>query len=208
MDEAQNENKALRHGFIYPVVCAFITALNYLNLVELFKAVGKRLSRDTDESVQYIRIAIDVFIILKWALVVFIWAAGVNSPLVTLFVGYLIATNIFTYFYRHIWEGPYDPSREGWRSRFYMLISSFVYNAVCYAYLYDVPFRSQFSVSNSISHTGSSALLSASRSVLVDFSSMSPVTSAAYVLSLSQTLIVFLFISVILSVSIPKSKNN
>lgn len=194
----------MRHGFIYPIVRAIVEMFAYLNLVELFKAIGKRLARNESQIPRNARIGIDVYVILKWALLASVWVGAVNNALATSAVIYLMATNVFTYFYHHVWKPPYDASDENLRSRLVTLILSICYNIVCFGYLYAVPFAGNFRLNTDIGRTTASILLSASHSFLVDFAPVSAVTTVGYALVLSQTAITFIFISIILAASIPE----
>lgn len=193
----------MRHGFIYPIVRAVVEMFACLNLVELFKAVGKKLARDESQIPRNARIGIDMYVIFKWVLLVSVWVGAVNNTFATSAVIYLLATNVFTYFYHHVWKPPYDASDENLRSRLVTLILSICYSIACFGYLYAVPFAGDFRLSDGIGRTTASILFSASHSFLTDFAPMLAVTTAGYVLVLSQTAITFIFISIILAASIP-----
>ncbi len=192
-----------RYGFIYPIVSALVQATLYISLVELFKAVGKRLAPTKEEEARYCSVAIDVFILFKWITLSALWLFGVQHPLAVLFVAYMIGTNLFVYFYHHVWRAPYDGSDENRRRRFVNLVQSFAYNLMAFAYLYDVPLVRHFEVSGGANHALASSLLSVSRSMLVDYSQMSPVGSLGIIVTLVQTATVVCFLSILLSVSVP-----
>lgn len=194
----------MRHGFIYPIARAVIEMLAHLNLVELFKAIGKKLARDESQVPRNARIGIDVYVIFKWAFLISIWSGAVNNMLATFAVIYLLATNFFTYFYHHVWMPPYDASDENLRSRLVTLILSICYSIACFGYLYAIPFAGNFRFDESIGRTNASILFSIARSFLVDSAPMSVVTTTGHVLALSQTAITFIFISIILTASIPE----
>ncbi len=194
---SQPEN--YRHGFLYPLYCALIGFLAHINVVELFKAVGRRLSPETG-----VRVAIDIFVMSKWLIVLYLWGTHASGAVAIAIVLYLIGTNFFTFFYYHVWNDPYDPTDDGYRSRFMMLMTSIAFNAACFAFLYDVPFSAHFTTVEAFSHTGASVLMSIARTVFVDTAPMMPITAIGYVLTLGQTVLMFMFISVILSASLVK----
>lgn len=193
----------MRHGFIYPVVACVIEAMRYLSLVELFKAIAKRLARDEKEMPRNARIAIDVFNILKWTFIAIIWANGLSHPLLTLAVAYLIAANAFTYFYCHVWHPPYDASEENMRSRFVSFVLSFCFSVLSFGYLYALPFASGLQFSDVDASLGG-IMFSVARSIFADISSVTPVSVGAQILSLTESVVTFVFISIILASSIPQ----
>lgn len=194
----------MRYGFIYPLANGFVQAFFYLNLVELFKAVGTRLARHESDIQRNARISIDVFVVLKWAFVIWVWSGSINSPLITSAVAYLLIMNVFTYFYHHVWKPPYDASDENLRSRLVTLLLSIAYSITCFSYLYAVPFADAFRVDSGIGRTAASLLFSISRSFLTDFAPMTASSTTGHVLVVIQTAITFIFISIILSASIPQ----
>jgi hypothetical protein len=194
----------MRHGFIYPIVRATIEMITYLSLVELFKAIGKKLAHNDLQIPRNARIGIDVYLIFKWVVLVCLWVSCVDNVLATVVVIYLLATNVFTYFYYHVWKPPYDTSEENLRSRLVTLILSIFYSVACFGYLYAVPFAGNFRFNEGANHTTASVLFSASQTFLVDFAPMSAITYTGYGLALFQTAITFMFISIILAASIPE----
>lgn len=205
----KNDQNNLRYGFIYPVVKKMIDALHCLNAVVLFKAVAKRLAKNQEDERPFASIAIDVFVVFKWGLLAYLWTYGIDHPLATVTVFYLIGSNIFTYFYYHIWRDPYDTGDENLRRRFINLMIALAYNAVCYAYLYNIPFHQDYILTASVGPTMASAMLSVAQSLLVDFPPFAATTPTGHVVAMSQTFTVFLFITIILSASVPhfNSKN-
>src|SRR3990167_7363264 len=91
----------MKNGFLYQIIKTTLDSLKYLNLVELFKTVGKKIN--PQKATEYSRISVDTFIVLKWLFIFFIWVFGATNFWLTILVWYLIFTNIYTYFYYHIW---------------------------------------------------------------------------------------------------------
>ena len=89
--------KYLQRAIIEPLFIEnIIFALCFLNLVEFFKFIAIKLL--PKRKILAKRLAVDLFIILKWALVTLLWYNNVKSIFVNYVVWYLIFTNIFTYF--------------------------------------------------------------------------------------------------------------
>jgi len=92
----------MENGFIFKIVDTITVSLNYLNLVELFKLVAGKLTPEsslTAEKIKNCNIAIDIFIVVKWLLVVFLWANNITGSFWTVLTLYLIWSNYHTYFY-------------------------------------------------------------------------------------------------------------
>lgn len=200
----KKDQNPLRYGVVYPVVSALVVLFHHLNLVELFKAIAMKMTPKNADRPRYARIAIDIYQVIKWGALIYLWANRVDHPLATVGIVYLIGTNVFTYFYHHVWRPPHDPSEENRRSRFVSLMLAMAYNAACYAYLYDVPFAREFVLTGAVGSTTASLMLGVARSLLIDFPPLAPATPSGYGLALSQTFVVFLFITIVLSASIPQ----
>lgn len=200
----QRRNDIARYGFIYPLVRAMVEALTRLNLVELFKAIGKKLAKKKSAEVPNIRISIDVFIVLKWAVVLGMWLTGLNHPLATIAIAYLLVANIFTYFYCHVWHPPFNNDDENLRSRFVTMAIALCYSIVCFGYLYAVPFSTHFNVSEEIGHSLGGLCFSIANSMLTDFSPVTAASNTAQALVLLQKVTTFIFISIILATSLPQ----
>ncbi|MEG0237556.1 hypothetical protein, partial [Cetobacterium sp.] len=61
-----------------------------------------------------------------------------ESKIYIYLVIYLIISNIFTYFYYHVWEKKEGTCRERDQRRFISLILSILYSNICFGYLYKV----------------------------------------------------------------------
>lgn len=200
----QRRNDIARYGFIYPLVRATVEALTYLNLVELFKAFGKKLAKEKSAEVPNIRIGIDVFIVLKWTAVVGMWLAGLSHPVATIAIVYLLIANIFTYFYCHVWLPPFNNDDENLRSRFVTMAIALCYNIVCFGYLYAFPFSGHFNVPEEMGPSLGGLFSSIANSILTDFSPVIATSNTAQALVLLQKVTTFIFISIILAASLPQ----
>jgi hypothetical protein len=101
----------MENGFLYSAFKTIVDNLKYLNLVEFFKTIAVRIN--PKKKVAYSRIGADIFIVLKWIFIFILWYYGKTSLLLTISIWYLIVTNIYTYFYYHIWcDDALDTSRH------------------------------------------------------------------------------------------------
>ena len=193
------------NGFIYEVVKVIINNLKYLNLVELFKAIAKKLK--PNQADEYSKIAIDIFIILKWTLIFFLNSFKVNNPWVTIFVWYLISTNLYTYFYYHNWTDEslntsnFDNDRI--RRRFINLILAICFSNYSFSYLYKFPYSNEFKW-NSGKIIGDSFIYSICNSITASYDAVKPITNFANSISTIQIFISFIFLTIVISRSIPQ----
>ena len=130
----------MKNGFIYPTFDFIIRYLRYLSLVELFKFVAtKWFAKESAEDKKYAaRIAIDIFQIFKWAVVIGLFLNEVTSNFSRYVTYYLISANLYSYFLFHVWGSNHQQTggKEYIRSRFINSILAILYFLFCYAYLY------------------------------------------------------------------------
>lgn len=204
-------SKGLSNGLIYPLVDRTIRFLYYLNLVELFKYVAVLLVRSAENKrLTATRIATDVFILVKWSFLLIVFLGQQFSLMLNWTVWYLLITNVFTYFYYHTWcddvqhRNKFDSHRV--RRRFLNLGLSFLYSIFCFAYLYSVGHAAEFQNSSN-ENILSSLLLSTATAFASDYSLIQPNTELGQFIIITQSAITFIYVSIILSNSIPQSQN-
>lgn len=195
----------MKNGFIYTIVNKAIELVKYLNLVEFFKLIAKKIS--PNDKVRSSRIAVDIYIIIKWSIIVIFWRYMMDENWTTIIVVYLILSNLFTYFYYHVWsdtlaKGGFGVDRI--KRRFLNLMQAIAYNIIGFAYLFAVPFSENFNWTNDIERFNNSILLSLANSMTADYESVNPVTEFGNNLLLIETVTSFIFLTIILSNSIPE----
>ncbi|MBE9468506.1 MAG: hypothetical protein IMY72_09355 [Bacteroidetes bacterium] len=197
----------MRNGILYTIFDWILEKLKFFNLVELFKYIAKRIY--SKDRILSSRLGVDLFIILKWLTVVSLWAFSVNNKFVDILIWYLIATNLYTYFYYHSWtkdleKGNFDLDRI--KRRFFNLMLAISFNILCFAYLFAVPFSINFQWSNILLRNKDALFSSIANSLTVDFQAMEPITNTGHALTLFETVITFIFLTIILSNSTPQIK--
>ena len=192
----------MENGFLYSAYKVIVDNLKYLNLVELFKTIAVRIN--PQKKVAYSRIGTDIFIVLKWIFVFVLWFSGKTSCLLTISIWYLIATNIYTYFFYHIWcDDALDTSghdSDRIRRRFVNLLLAVAFSDFCFAYLYRFPFSTDFSNTA----TGNSIWFSVSNSLAANYSIIQPTTDFGNSVAMTQLIMTFIFVTIIISRSIPQ----
>lgn len=197
----------MQNGFIFKVIDALILSLNYLNIAEFFKFVAKKLTptvQSVDEIKKNCNIAIDIFIILKWFLVIFLWVQGINNPILTVIVFYLVWSNFHTYFYYHIWKENNSSNFDRSRRRFINLIIAIAFTIISFGYLYSTAFINEYIWGETSFSILKALIFSISQSLFLNISSVTPKNINGEVVTTIQSIITFLFVVIILAKSIPQ----
>lgn len=201
----------MKYGFIYEIFKAIIQGIKYLSLVELFKVIASKLNpkpSDEDYCKAYRRTSVDIFIILKWILIIILFAKGTNNLFCCLLTWYFIITNIHTYFYFHVWDEkaikPGDTDDHSLRRRFIHLLLAISFSNYSFAYLYATYYASGFNWSNTGVDNLHSIWFSISNSVAANYSVISPKTDLTNSVTMWQLLLTFIFVAIIVSRSIPQ----
>lgn len=193
----------MENGFIYILANRIIQLFYYTNLVEGFKYLVGLIGKGKER--KYNNFAIDLFIILKWILVGTIWLGEKSSLFLTILALYLIWTNLFTYFYYHVWDAPKKIKPDRIKRRFINLFLAFAFSNFSYAYLYQTYFKSHFNIADGFDEKLSFLNYSNFNSLFSDYSIITPIDNTGYILTFSQLAITFIFASIILSKTIPEN---
>lgn len=208
------KNNKFNNGFIYEIFDLLIFFLKHFNLVEYFKLIAEKLTPVDRNKQQYINeiiknknTAIDVYIILKWVLLLLFFVLP-KYDIITILVFYLIFFNLYTYFYYHIWD-EYTLTKKSTnkrnKRRFISTLQSIFYSVLAYTYLYSVPFINNFKWDLNISNFINSFHFSVSNTLL-GASNVYPINNLGFLLIISQYFITFLFVTIILSMCFPLYK--
>lgn len=212
------------NGFILPFLNLIIRCINKVNIVEILKWIVKKVivvlflggNAEKAENKRIIRkslnFTIDGFIVAKFIFIVLIWKYQVNFIWVLAIVIYLLFMNSFTYFYHHIWEEAailnQFASVKRVRRRFSNLFISILYMILSFGYLYYEPFRAEFKWLSGQPDYFHALLYSISNSFAGSFGDLTPTTYLGEVIKISQTITMFVFITVILARSLPEGKSD
>lgn len=199
----------MEKGIIYCIVDWIIQKMNYLNLVELLKLFFFRLVKGKEKKRTISRLIVDVFIILKWILISLLWIFSIKSTYINYIVWYLIFTNVFTYFYHHTWSDKISKQNfdiDRIKRRYLNLILSISFNIFSFAYFYAVPFFGNFKWNNSITLFKQSLLFSLSKSLSINYDFVLTTSKTGFDITNIETIISFVFLTIILSSSIPTTK--
>jgi hypothetical protein len=212
-----NTPKKLPQGFLFPFFSLIVRILHIFSAVELIKRVFNKnyqmseLQENEKEQSQTIdRLIADSFILIKWiyigALIFFKWSGCINLWVVS----YLLFFNLFTYFYYHVWHAEALKgtgfSVDRVRRRFINVLLAIAFSHLGFAYLYYVQFSHDFinSANNEFLHW---FWFSASNAVAANYDAIKPLTCRGYHITMIQLFISFMFITIILSKSLPDADN-
>ena len=201
--------KKMKHGIIYTLVDWIIQKLNYLNLVELLKKLVKMFFSNEESKRTASRATVDLFIIGKWLFIGLLWYFNVQNSIINYLVWYLIFTNIYTYFYHHTWTKDlanphFDIDRM--KRRYLNLMLSIAFNIYTFGYLFAQPFKTNFKWTNDYSTLQESLSFSLANSISSNYQYVNAITETGNKLTLMETIISFIFLTIILSNSIPQPK--
>lgn len=202
------------NGIIFTIFKYLIEKLNYFSLVELFKFVFKKIFSDPSDIQSVVtasRIGVDVFIIFKWTFVIVAMNQEWNSALVSYFIWYLIYSNLYTYFYYHVWSkesmNTEDFEIDRIRRRFLTLMLSIGFSNLCFAYLYRIIYLNDFDWSDKIPLNTKSLWFSFANSLTANYEYVKPINQSGAEVTLTQLIVSFIFLTIILGKSLPQTKS-
>lgn len=127
----------MENGFIHSFVTVLINFLYNLNAVEWWKKLYVLIREKSGiDKIEIYNEAIDLFILFKYLFLIYLYAGDKNSHVYL--VLYLTISNLFTYFYYHVWESKESECRKRDQRRFISLILSILYSNICFGYLYKI----------------------------------------------------------------------
>ncbi len=198
----------MNNGFIFYLVNALSKVLRKIALVELFKVIAEKLTVNQLKLNENKNTSIDIYIILKWILILCIWINSNSNFYLNILVFYLIFENLHTYFHIHLWDTlntPLDIDRQ--RNRFIKLLSATAFSNLCFGYLYAIPFQDCFNFSKGFNINYDALYYSIANSLTATAEGVKPKNTMGNFLSVMQVSITFLFVAVILNKSIPTNDN-
>ena len=205
-----------KYGFLYPLYKSVIEFIKEWNAVEKFKDLavwfGKRKGFTSEsEKKACKRIGTDSFIVFKWLVVCLLWMLNWNGIAAFVIISYLIFTNVFTYYYYHVWDEDALKSKGDFDSikrRFFNLLLAIAYSEFCFAYLYTHQFLLDFKFNDSTSYILQSFWFSISNSLAANYDNVKIESQVGYSITMIQLIVTFAFITIILSNSIPETEEN
>ncbi len=200
------------NGFIYPFFDNTIKFLHYTNIVELFKFIAKLIARyiyqdkiTNEKLITYANIGIDIYQIFKWSILIIFWMFNCNNEFSKIIIFYLIYSNLFVYFYYHVWGSKFKQrqDRATLNRKFLNYLLAITFYLACYAYLYQIHYQKVIEWPNNIIDSTNAIYLSITTALTLTYAGFNPLTQEARVLFMSELINTFLFLTIIVSNSIP-----
>lgn len=199
----QKDDKAVysENSILLRIVDTGVLFLKSISPVEILKsALISLFSNGTKEQNQTIgSLAIDIFIFLKFSLLLWLMFTSRISLFSFVFVLILMFFNVFTYIYYHLWSERECRGEEHRRRRLVSVSSSFLFNALGFSYIYMVLVR--WGLMNFMDRHGrvSCLLYSAYLSFFATTDYLVSISLWGDIVVLLQFLTTFVFVSIILS---------
>ena len=205
----------MNNGILYSVFDKFLNGLRYVSIVELFKFIAVKISpkiSSRDVILRNLRASVDLFIVLKWLLVIFLILGKVSHSWATVGVWYLVATNLYTYFYFHTWSSDIltDPYMDIDRikRRFLNLLQAILFTIFAFTYLYAFPYSHEFIWEKGETSILRSVWYSVSNSLTASYNQVAPSSDLGNSVSMIQLLIMFAFLTIIIGGSVPQTRQD
>ena len=227
-DEKATEERQKNVGFLYHIFDWLFWILCWLNLIEWAKLIVGDILRPAGYDVRGVKsVVIDLYQVAKWAIVLSLFLTCTYTPLAHGVVVYLICSNVYSYFYHHTWkigrrrrnedeEKQLTPEEEKeaaarelvrQKRRYLTLLMSVAFFIVAYAYLYLCVYNEDITwPKNAGGQSRVNALyLSVANTFTMSYEGFSATTQRVRLVLASQVVNTFIFLTIILSVSIPQA---
>lgn len=207
----------MKNGFIYPITNMLVMLLRQLNFVEYVKKVFswvvskyRRRALSEDETISVKNFAIDCFMIAKWLFVILAIIFGFSAKWIELVIWYLIASNLFTYFYYHVWGSGFAlrDDVDSQRRRYVNFLLSLGFYIVCYTYLYQFRYALEIGWPGDVVDTVNAVYLSVANAFTLTYGGFLPLSQTARVLFATELINTFFFFTIIIVNSVPSVRNS
>lgn len=200
----------MKNGFLIIGFSWFIEKLVWLNADELLKKLGiyfiSSAARENDDTLKTCRNAIiDCFILAKWTFILLAFLNSWSNDLVFWVTWYLLATNVFGYFYHHAWGSPhkrqYDTLSQ--RRRFVNFLLAIGFYIMCYAHLYMNFYALDIGWTEDGVNKTDAIYLSVANAFTLTYGDFRALTQTARVVFMSELITTFIMLTIVLANSVP-----
>lgn len=212
MSSTNQQDDRVSNGPLYLIVDWVIVTFQLVSPIEWKKRAAIKLLRanSVEEKRRIANVAIDVFIASKWSFILTLWALGERH---WFFVGaaiFLLIMNLHTYFWYHLWVietgAPVQGVQFRERRRFVNLIQAVAFSMVTYAYLYHRVLDAGFTWPPKTVPWLAALIFSIGNSLTGFAGDLKPESSIAQAVTVSQLLMTFVFVAMLLSNSVPRPR--
>ena len=143
----------------------------------------------------------------KWSLIGGLVWFEVTGKVALGITYYLLASNLFSYFYYHVWDTNREHQFRRDGRRFINWLSAVLFYIFSYAYIFTYHFHDQldWGTLGANAKFSEALIFSFANSLSANVSELQPVTFAARLLVLSETFTTFLFVVIIIANSLPQT---
>ncbi len=207
-------NKKMQNGFIYPIFNLIVQTIKKLNLVEYFKKVSmycfeiyKKNTLSQDKKIQVANVAIDLYQLFKFGVLFVFWVYAIDNNFSKWLIYYLIYSNLFTYFYYHVWGSSYTQkiNKDKNNRRFLNSLLAIMYYILCFAYLYQFHYSEMITWADDKVDWINAIYLSVANAFTLTYGGFAPLTQQIRIIFMSELINTFLFFTIIISNSIPNN---
>lgn len=158
-----------------------------------------------DQLISSCNIAIDIYQLFKWVVLSVLWINGISSILSKMIISYLLFSNLFTYFYYHVWgsRNSQRTDRDTLNRKFLNTLIAISYYLFAYAYIYQIHFPDMISWANGTVDFVNAIYLSAANAFTLTYDGFAPKTQFIRIIFLSELITTFVFFTIIVTNSIP-----
>ena len=208
-DRPASPREALPTKLILSVFQAVVCVFWWLSIIEHLKALAIFLSSrgavgDQEKHLAARSIAIDLYEILKWLALASFFVLGSASPLAVAVTAYLLASNLFSHFYYHIWRD--SPAaiitHQQMQRRLTSFVLAFAFAILAFGFVYySIP--SQISWPDNEVSIVNALYLSVANTFTLTYGDAGPASGDARALFVSQVVYAFVFVVMIIAKSLP-----
>jgi hypothetical protein len=209
----------LGDGILYIIFDLIMFLLKYINIVEWLKVFLEKCSSARYPKYVWSRLGTDLFIFAKFTFVLWLWGTKNNSWYYTFAVWYLLVSNVYTYFYYHAWSKKVlsgsNFSVDRIKRRFFSLMLAISFHFIGFAYLFHISYWENFDWNREVltnvevgtSSWNQALWYSVSNSFTRSYDAVRACTNLGDTISMIQVLFAFMFLTIIISTSVPQIKS-
>lgn len=212
--EDKNGNEYIMTVPILSAAQVLIWLFWWASFIEHFKALVVLLftrgETQHSNAAKWRAIAIDAYQVIKWSILILFLYCGWETTVAHSIVVYLLASNLFSYFYYHAWRDPWGGARlthSNLQRRLVSFLMAFAFMIFGYAALYYQFFADQIiwpGGPDGVASFPGAIFLSVANTFTLTYGEYGPGTAAMEYLFGSQVVYAFVFLVIIISNSVPR----
>lgn len=195
-----------------PILAIFqllICVMWLLSLVEWTKQIFLWAGKQDDAGLRNRRsLAIDIYELAKWTALIVAVIGTKDSLFWTCLIPYLLASNLFSHFYYHVWKEsesrPFD--HADMQRRLTSFILAFGFMLVGFAYVFLVPLQNEITWPDGAASIGNALFLSVANTFTLTYGGYGPESMLARTVFVGEIIYAFFFVVIIVATSLPERR--